>query len=115
MDSDGIPTSFANSMQRDEAAEWKKALDFEIKSLTTMKTWKFVKLSVGRKVIKNKWVFDLKKNGKDVVQRSKARLFDKGFSQVAGVDYNEVFAPVSRYTSVRFWISLATRYGWKRI
>jgi hypothetical protein len=36
-----------------------------------------------------------------------------GFSQVEGVDYDETFAPVARYTSIRVVISIAVEMGWK--
>ena len=35
------------------------------------------------------------------------------FSQVEGVDYDETFAPVARYTSIRSLISIAAEMGWK--
>jgi hypothetical protein len=37
----------------------------------------------------------------------------RGFSQIEGVDYDETFAPISRYTSIRYIIALATSMGWK--
>ena len=37
----------------------------------------------------------------------------RGFSQVEGVDYEETFAPVARYTSIRSIISIAAEMGWK--
>ena len=49
----------------------------------------------GQKAIKNRWVFDLKSDG-----RKKARLVAKGFSQVEGLDFDEIFSPVVRFESV---------------
>ena len=37
----------------------------------------------------------------------------RGFSQVEGVDYDETFAPVARYTSIRAVISIVAKIGWK--
>ena len=56
----------------------------------------------GRKIIKNHWVFDIKSD-----KQKKARLVVKGFSQVEGVDYNEIFSPVVRYETVRLMLALA--------
>lgn len=37
----------------------------------------------------------------------------KGYKLVKGIDYNEVYAPVVRYTSIRYLIGLAAKYGLK--
>src|SRR6202046_493852 len=64
-------------------------------------------LPKGRKIIKNRWVFDIKSDG-----RKKARLVAKGFSQVEGIDYNELFSPVVRFETVRLMFALASLEGW---
>ena len=47
------------------------------------------------------------------IEKFKARFVARGFSQVEGVDYEETFAPVARYTSIRSIISIAAEMGWK--
>ena len=37
----------------------------------------------------------------------------RGFSQKEGIDYEETFAPVARYTSIRVIMALAAKLGWK--
>ena len=37
---------------------------------------------------------------------------DLGFSQIEGIDYEETFAPVARYSSIRTVLSLSTQMGW---
>ena len=60
-----------------------------------------------------KWVYKAKKNAKGEVKRYKARLVEKGYSQRAGINYDEVFAPVARLETVRLIISLAAQNSWK--
>ncbi|GKF99176.1 gag-pol polyprotein, partial [Tanacetum coccineum] len=58
------------------------------------KTWELVPLPGGRKPIGNKWVYKIKKNGDDQVERYRARLVVKGYGQKEGIDFNEIFSPV---------------------
>ena len=58
-------------------------------------------------MIKNRWVFDIKTDG-----RKKARLVAKGFSQVEGIDYDEVFSPVVCFETVRIMFALVTLNNW---
>ena len=47
------------------------------------------------------------------MEKYKAPFVARGFSQVEGVDYDETFAPVARYTSIRSLISIAAKMSWK--
>lgn len=60
-----------------------------------------------------KWVYKVKKNSKGEVERYRARLVVKGFSQLPGIDYDEVFVPVARLETIRLIISLAAQNRWK--
>lgn len=55
----------------------------------------------------------MKKNAKGGVERYKARLVAKGYNQRHGIDYNDVFAPVTRLETIRLIISLAAHNRWK--
>ena len=57
------------------------------------------------------WIYKLKHAADGSVEKYKARFVARGFSQVEGIDYDETFASVARYTSIRALISIAAKMG----
>uniref|UniRef100_A0AAV1VK26 Integrase catalytic domain-containing protein n=1 Tax=Peronospora matthiolae TaxID=2874970 RepID=A0AAV1VK26_9STRA len=105
------PTTFKSAMESSDSGKWKEACDSEFDSLQRNDTWEIVPLPKGRKAIGCRWVFRVKENQDGEVERFKARLVAKGFSQKFGVDYEETFAPVAKFTSIRVVLSMAAKYG----
>ena len=83
-------------------------MDEEYRSLMANDTWDLVPLPKGRKLVRCKWVYRTKYASDESVERLKARLAAKGFSQVEGIDYNEIFALVAKMNSILLVLSLAT-------
>jgi hypothetical protein len=63
--------------------------------------------------VTSKWIYKIKYEADGSVNKYKAIFVARGFSQVEGIDYEETFSPVSRYTSIRTIIALAASMGWK--
>ena len=61
-----------------------------------------VELSTGRNPIGSKWVFKKKLNAEGKVEKYKAQLVEKGYSQVEGIDFGEIFSPIAKLTSIIF-------------
>jgi hypothetical protein len=95
------PVSVKEALASEEAEQWQRAMDEEMASLLENQTWTLEPLPEGVKPIPVKWVFKIKRNANGSIERYKARLVAKGFMQVEGVDFEEVFAPVSKYSTVR--------------
>jgi hypothetical protein len=102
------PRSYQEVMKRDDKKEWQEAVRSEKKSMKEMNTFEEVKkVPDGCNIIDSKWVFTTKydENGEEV--RKKARLVARGDRQKEGIDYNETFAPVLKYQTLRYVISYA--------
>ena len=84
----------------------------ELRALENNRTWDLVKLHAGKKAVSCKWVFTVKQNPEGKVERYKARLVARGYSQTYGIDYDETFAPVAKMSTVRTLISCAANFGW---
>jgi len=76
-------------------------------------TWELRNLPQDKEVIGGKWVYKIKLNLDSTIQKHKARLIVKGYTQQFGVDYNETFSPVARLDTIRALIILATQKKWK--
>ncbi|CAB0013250.1 unnamed protein product [Nesidiocoris tenuis] len=105
------PQTYREAMQTGEAAQWKAAMDDEIKSLIQMDTWELVDLPPGKKLVDCRWVFKVKIKANGEFDKFKARVVAKGFSQIPGIDYKEVFSPVVRYDTIRTLLSAAASEG----
>ena len=65
------------------------------------------------KTIGVKWIYKIKRDNSEEIVRYKARLVAKGFSQVRGVDFEEVFLPVARAESIQIVVAMAAQFKWK--
>jgi hypothetical protein len=86
---DSTPKSFADAMNRPDSKLWWEALCAEIKAVIQNDTWNLVDLPPGKRAIPLKWVFKVKHDAKGNFEKYKARIVVKGYSQVAGLDFNE--------------------------
>jgi hypothetical protein len=81
----------------------------EMKSLHENHTYDLVKLPKGKRALKNKWVFRCKIEPNRSQPRYKTRLVVKGFGQKKGIDFDEIFSPVVKMSSIRVVLSLAAK------
>ena len=83
-----------------DSAKWLEAMKSEIGSMYENKVWTLVDLPDDRQAIENKWIFKRKTDDDGSVTIYRARLVAKGFRQVQGVDYDEIFSLVAMLKSV---------------
>lgn len=102
-----------NYKQATTERNWREAMQQEINSIEQNDTWKLTELPAGSKVIGLKWVYKIKRDANGEIIKYKARLVAKGYVQEKGVDFDEIFAPVTRIETVRLLLALAAKHGWE--
>ena len=101
------PSNLQEALSSLDADLWQEAINDEMDSLESNKTWHLVDLPPGCKPIGYKWILKKKLKPNGTVDKYKARLVAKGFRQRENVDFFDTFSPVTRITSIRVLISLA--------
>jgi hypothetical protein len=101
---DDDPRTVREAMDSDGKL-WKKALVEEMAALDNNEAWDLVDLLTGRNTIGSKWVFKNKFVFKGKVEKYKARLVEKGYSQVEGIDFGGIFSPTAKLSSIIFMLS----------
>jgi hypothetical protein len=100
------PLTLCDAMKHGDAMKWEIAMQEEYKSLMDNATWELTPLPPNGSTIGCKWVFRTKRDDMGHIVRYKARLVAKGYCQVAGVDFNETFAPVAKFTTIRTMVAI---------
>ena len=91
---------------------WPKAMIDELNALHKTHTWDMTTLPLGNSAIGCKWVYKIRTQADGSVERYKARLVTKGFTQEYGIDYEEAFTPVARLTSIQSLLAVVAVRHW---
>ena len=85
----------------------------EYDSIVRNSAWEIVPRPVDKSMVGSRWIYKVKQVVDGSVEKYKARFVARVFSQIEGIDYEETFAPVARYSSIRSILSLSTQMGWR--
>lgn len=91
---------------------WKVAMQEEIDSLVSTGTWELGPLPENHRALSSKWIFKTKPDTTDTCFRLKARLVARGFEQKLGINFDETFTPVVKWSTLRLVIALSVALGW---
>ena len=95
-----------------DAMMWKAAMEAEIGSIEWNATWELVPRPPRQKIIGVRWVYKTKYRSDGSLDKHKAPLVARGFTQKAGIDYDETFAPTARMTTIRIVLALSAHERW---
>eukprot|EP00253_Pinus_taeda_P019015 PITA_19015 len=110
---DDDPRTVKEAVDSEDGKLWKEAMVDEMASLHKNEAWDLVEFPAGRKPIGNKWVFKKKTNAEGKVEKYKAWMVAKGYSQVLGIDFGDIFFPISKVTSIRLLLSVAASFDFE--
>ena len=85
----------------------------EYNSIMKNDVWEEVPRPHDRSVVGSRWIFKINYAADGSVEKFKAKFVAKGYAQKEGIDYEETFSPVAKYTSIRSVISLVAQMGWE--
>lgn len=101
-----IPKTYSEAINDPvHSKKWKDAMLQEIIGLSENGTWKEVIPPKNVNLVSTKWVYTIKLNTDGSIERFKARLVARGFSQIHGIDYTETFAPTVRMDTLRLFLA----------
>ncbi|WVZ54196.1 hypothetical protein U9M48_005033, partial [Paspalum notatum var. saurae] len=103
------PKTYKETINCAQSKLWEEAMREELNSTRKNKVWELVSLPNNRKPIGCKWIFKTKLNASGQVEKYKARLVAKRFTQREGIDFVKTFSPVAKFISIRI-ISALTAY-----
>lgn len=105
------PSTYDEAINGEDGPKWRAAVDREIGSLMKNETWKVVPRGGEMREISCKWVFKVKTGPGGEIVCHKARLVARGFSQIQGIDYDDVYAPVVHIDSIRILFAICAQFN----
>lgn len=103
------PTYYSKVIQY---PHWRHAITNELQALEENNTWTLTPLPPGKRPIGCKWIFKTTLNSDGSVERYKARLVARGYTQIEGLDFHETFAPVAKLVTVRCVLAITASRSW---
>ena len=111
---DEYPTTYRKAVESSHSKEWTSAMNDKINALKNNKTFEVADKPIGRNIVRSKWVFKTKRNADGILEIYRARAVAQEFSQAPGFDFEDTFAPVISYESLRLLLVLCARNKWRQ-
>src|SRR5699024_5233115 len=105
------PETYNEAMQSPWADHWNEAMNEEVTALHQLDVFDEVPEESWMKIISSKWVYNIKWKPEGPIDRFKARLVARGFTQMFGVDFWDTFAPTVMATSIRTFLTVCKIKG----
>eukprot|EP00253_Pinus_taeda_P007412 PITA_07412 len=109
-------SNFSLYITNDDPKTMKEAIDSEDGKLwkeSMVEAWDLVEFLARRKPIGSKWVFKKKTNAEGKVKKYKDRLVENGYFEVPGIDFGDIFSPITTVASIRLFLSVFAAFDFE--
>lgn len=110
---ENVPQSYDEVNEREDKECWMEAMKREIESINENETWELVKTPRDKEILDTKWVYTYKPLENDIKDRYKARLVVRGFAQKDNFDYDNLYSPVAKMTTIRTLLAIANQFSFE--
>jgi hypothetical protein len=104
------PKTVKQAMNSPNANEWRQAMQSEFNALRKKHVFEVIPKPEGRNIVGCRWVLKTKRDKNGAIDKYRARLVAQGFSQVAGEDFEDTFAPVVKFCTTRILLAIAAQH-----
>src|SRR6266446_4140937 len=111
-DASDDPTTVREARSHSDWPLWKAAMDKKISTLEQASTWSTIPRPTNKNIISSKWVFRIKRKADGTIDKYKARLVARGFTQIYGINYFDTYSPVAKMASFRTILAMAACLDW---
>ncbi len=99
-----------NDSSRDE---WLKIMKNENKSFLINEIWTLINSSKNRRVLRDKWVYKIKREEHDEILRYKARWMIRDFEQIERLNYTKIFVSMIKSMSYKTMYVIVAVNDWE--
>ena len=104
------PLTYNDTIECPDTDLWLAAMSIELNTFKEIGLYKEVKILPDHKIIDSKWVFKIKCGPNDEINKYKACLIMKGYMQIEGLDYMDMFVPVTKFMTIHSLLTLAAQH-----
>ena len=104
------PLTYNDAIECPDTNLWLAAMSTKLNTFKEIGLYKEVELPSDCKIINSKWVFKIKCGPNSEINKYKARLVTKGYTQIEGLNYTDTFVPITKFTTIHSLLTLVAQH-----
>ena len=110
---DDEPANYQEATNSPDSERWKASMKKEYNTLMEYNTWELVEKPPNINIVGCRWTYHVKHDNLRQTNKLNSQLIAQGFSQILGLDFDVMYSPTIRFTSIRLILALACCYNLK--